>query len=226
MLSFQKEPEQLIQQSNESVSPDNPNLPGEPQDKPSGKNSDNGQEYLTVADRKGQLRQSTYLLVALFVIGVFCLFFMIKKSSPSAASAQNASADKSQQTKIEAAIAKITGIHSQVFNSLGKIVKKFYEFADFEQIDVGELSKNPFRQEDIIQNIHAGNERVEPVINQGELELLTIMSDEKGICCMINDKLLRPGDMINSLTVEEITENSVSLVNDETRIVLKLSESF
>jgi preprotein translocase subunit SecG len=226
MLSFQKEPEQLIPKPDESVSPDNPNLPGEPQDKLSGENTDISQGYLTVADRKGQLRQSTYLLLALFVIGIFCLFFMIKKSSPSAASAQNPSAEKSQQTKIEAAIAKITGIHSQVFSSLGKIVKKFYEFADFEQVNVSELAKNPFRREDITPNIRAGNERFESVINQGELDLLTIMSDEKGICCMINDKLLRKGDMINGLTVEEITVNFVILANDETRIVLRLSESF
>jgi hypothetical protein len=225
MLSFQKEPEQLISKPDESISPDNANLPGEPEEKPSGA-IPNNQEYLTVADKKGQLRQSTYLLVALFIIGVFCLFFMIKKSSPSAASAQNSSAEKSQQTKIEAAIAKITGIHSQVFDSLGKIVKKFYEFADFEQINVNELSKNPFKKENIAQNIRADNERFEPLINQGELELSTIMSDEKGICCMINDKLLRKGDMINGLTVEEITENSVSLTSDETRIILRLSESF
>jgi hypothetical protein len=150
---------------------------------------------------------------------------MIKKSMPSAASAKNPSAEKSQQSKIEAAIAKITGVHSQVFDSLGKIVKKFYEFADFEQINVGELSKNPFRQEDIIPNIRTDKD-YESVITQGELELLTIMSDEKGICCMINDKLLRKGDTINSLTVEEITENTVSLVNDETRIVLRLFEPF
>jgi preprotein translocase subunit SecG len=226
MLSFQKEPEQTISKPDKPISPDNANLPGEPQEKPSGAIPDNNQEYLTVADKKGQLRQSTYLLGALFIIGIFCLFFMIKKSSPSAASAQNPSAQKSQQTKIEAAIAKITGIHSQVFDSLGKIVKKFYEFADFEQINVGELSKNPFRQENIISNIRADNERPESMINQSELELLTIMSDEKGICCMINDRLLRKGDIINGLTVEEITENSVSLTNDETRIVLRLSEPF
>jgi preprotein translocase subunit SecG len=226
MLSFQKEPEQLISKPDESLSPDNANLPGEPQEKASGAIPDSSQEYLTVADKKGQLRQSTYLLAVLFIIGIFCLFFMIKKSTPSAASAQNPSGEKSQQTRIEAAIAKITGIHSQVFDSLGKIVKKFYEFADFEQINVSELSKNPFRQQNIIQNIRDDNERVESVINQGELELLTIMSDEKGICCMINDKLLRKGDMINGLTVEEITESSVSLTNDETRIVLRLSESF
>ncbi len=226
MLSFQKESEQLISQSDESASPGNTNLPGEPQDKPSGENSDNSQEYLTVADRQGQLRQSTYLLVALFVIGVFCLFFMIRKSSPSAASAQHTSTEKSQQTRIEAAIAKITGVRSQVFNSLEKIVKKFYEFADFEQVNVGELSKNPFRQVDIITDIRADNERFEPVVAQSEFELLTIMADEKGNCCMINDTLLRKGDTINGLMVEEITDHSVSLTNDETQIVLRLSDSF
>jgi preprotein translocase subunit SecG len=226
MLSFQKEPEQLTSQPDEVALSGKTNVTDTGRDKPSGENSDNSQEYLTVANRQGQLRQSTYLLIVLFVIGVFCLFFMIKKSSPSTASAKHPSAEKIEQTQIEAAIAKITGIRSQVFSSLEKIVKKFYEFADFEQVDVDELAKNPFRQEDLLTDIRADNERLEPVVAQSELELLTIMVDEKGICCMINDTLLREGDTINGLTVEEITDKTVTLSNDETQIVLKLSDPF
>jgi preprotein translocase subunit SecG len=222
MLSFQKEPSQLPSQANETASSGNTNVPVKA---PAGR-ADNNQEYLTVANRQGQLRQSTYLLAALFVIGVLCLFFMIKKSSPSTASASQPSAEKARQTQIEAAIAKITGVHSQVFSSLEKIVKKFYEFADFEQVDVGELSKNPFRKDNFLADIQADNKQIEPVVTQSEFELLTIMATEKGNCCMINDKLLYEGDTIRGLRVEKITDHSVSLTNDETQIVLRLSESF
>ncbi len=222
MLSFQKEPNQLPSQENDTASPGNANVPGKA---PAG-NADNNQEYFTVANKQGQLRQSTYLLAALFVIGVLCLFFMIKKSSPSAASAAQPSAEKAQQTQIEAAIAKITGVRSQVFSSLEKIVKKFYEFADFEQVNVGELSKNPFRKDDFLADIQADNKQIRPVVAQSEFELLTIMATEKGNCCMINDKLLYEGDTISGLRVEKITDHSVSLTNDETQIVLRLSDSF
>jgi len=157
---------------------------------------------------------------------VICLFFMIKKSSPSSASAQQPSAQKIQQTQIEAAIAKITGVRSQMFNSLEKIVKKFYEFADFEQVNVGELSKNPFRQDDVRTDSRLDNRQIAPAMVQSEFELLTIMADDKGSCCMINDKLLREGDTISGLRVEKITDQSVILANDETQIVLRLSESF
>jgi len=222
MLSFQKETEQLTSQPDETASSGNINVPGKAPDE----TATNKQEYLTVSNRQKQLRRSTYLLTALFVTGVICLFFMIKKSSPSSASASQPSAEKAQQTQIEAAIAKITGVRSQMFNSLEKIVKKFYEFADFEQIDVDELSKNPFRQDDFFANIRADDREVQPVVAQSEFELLTIMETEKGNCCMINDKLLYEGDTIGGLRVEEISDRSVNLVNNETRILLRLSDQF
>jgi preprotein translocase subunit SecG len=222
MLSFQKESEQLTPQTNDTAPSSHTGVPA----KAPRSDADNNQEYFTVANRQGQLRQSTYLLAVLFVIGVICLFFMIKKSSPSTASAAQPSAEKNQQTQIEAAIAKITGVRSQMFSSLEKIVKKFYEFADFEQVEVSDLSKNPFRKDALNTDIQAEIKQLRPVVSQSEFELLTIMADEKGNCCMINDTLLREGDTINGLKVEKITDNSVSLTNDETQIVLRLFDSF
>jgi preprotein translocase subunit SecG len=222
MLSFLKESNQLPSQADKTESANNPDF----QEKSSPAANGNGQEYFTVADRKGQVRKSTYLLASLFLVGTICLFFMIKKSSPSAASAAQPSANKVEQTQIEAAITKITGVRSQMFSSLEKIVKKFYEFADFEQVDVGELSKNPFRNDSSQTKIKADNKQVQTIVAQSEFELLTIMGTEKGNCCMINDKLLYEGDMINGLRVDKITDRSVVLSNQETQIVLKLAESY
>ncbi|MFA5422887.1 MAG: hypothetical protein WC374_03415 [Phycisphaerae bacterium] len=228
MLSFQSDPEQQVWEPNNNVPAGNTNQPANTAGKtpaPADGNANN-QEYLTVGDRQGQLRQSTYLLVTLFIIGAVCLFLMIKKSSPSAASAAQPSAQQLEQSKIEAAIAKITGVRAQMFSSLEKIVKKFYEFADFEQVEVDELSKNPFRQDDYNANIISQDRNIQPEMARSELELYTIMSTEKGNCCMINDKLLYKGDVIDGLEVEEITSHTVTLTDGETSMVLRLSESF
>jgi len=222
MLSFQKEPDATAAKANSTASPGKTDAQARTPAKP---DSDN-QEYFTVANRQGQLRQSTYLLAVLFVIGVICLFLMIKKSAPSSASAAHPAAQQAEQTKIEEAILKITGVHSQMFSGLEKIVKKFYEFADFEQVDVDDLSKNPFRADEAVARIGPDNKQIQPIVAQSEFELLSIMATEKGNCCMINDKLLYVGDTINGLTVTQITDQSVSLANDETQITLKLADSF
>ena len=222
MLSFLKESGQLPSQTNDTASTDNPGAQGRTPPTP----NDNNNEYFTVADRQGQLRKSTYLLGALFIAGVLCLFFMIKKSSPSTASAAQPASNKIEQTQIEAAIAKITGVRSQMFSNLEKIVKKFFEFADFEQVNVDELTKNPFLKDNSLAKIRADSKQGQPVVVQSEFELLTIMATEKGYCCMINDKLLYQGETINGLRVDKITDRSVVLANQDTQIVLKLAESY
>jgi len=222
MLSFQNDLDAAAAKADSTASPPKTNVQVGTPAKPDA----DGREYFTVANRQGQLRQSTYLLAVLFVIGVICLFLMIKKSAPSSASAAHRSAQQSEQTKIEQAIAKITGVHSQMFSSLEKIVKKFYEFADFEQVDVDDLSKNPFRSDETASRIGAFNKQMQPIVAQSEFELLTIMATVNGNCCMINDKLLYVGDTIDGLTVTQITDRSVSLANNETQITLKLADPF
>jgi preprotein translocase subunit SecG len=219
MLSFQKD--------HESIQPihqaDKPNDTKTTTPITSQANDDSSQ-YYTVTDKSQQVKRSTYLLIGLFIIGAICLWFMIKKSSPSSALASSGS-QKNEQSQIEAAIERITGVRSQMFTGLETIVKKFYEFSDFEQVNVNELSKNPFR----IDNT-SGNKPSETLSQlafaRNELELLTIMTTENGPCCMINDKLLYQGDSIEGLKVINITEKDVTLSDGEMNIVLKLSETF
>lgn len=187
---------------------------------------DDSRQYYTVSDKKQQLKHSTYLLIGLFVIGTLCLWFMIKKTTPSAASAAQPVANQNEQTQIEAAIARITGVRSQMFSGLEKIVKKFYEFANVEQVNVNELSKNPFRTDDGFGKLKPSDKQSLMAVAKSELDLLTIMGGEKGYCCMINDKLLYEGDTIRGLTVIKITDKFVTLQGGETHLVLKLEDSF
>ena len=60
------------------------------------------QEYFTVASHGREVRKSTTLLAVLFIIGLLCLWFMIKKSAPKTASATEVT---TEETQIETAIA-------------------------------------------------------------------------------------------------------------------------
>ncbi|MFB0524269.1 MAG: hypothetical protein ACETVZ_01930, partial [Phycisphaerae bacterium] len=185
----------------------------------------------------------------LFGIGLLCLWFMIKKSAPQAASA---SSTDTQETQIEAAITRLTGVSSELFSRMDQIVNKFYEFSDVLQVQVNELVKNPFelelflsslrgkvdaQQEDI--DINAELIRQQQIRQKASgLQLLTICQTEQGNCCMIDDKILYEGDLINGFRVTQIGDNFVKInwqdgkddtAHSETpspglEIILKLSE--
>ena len=215
MLSFLREqgngdlPEQKPDTAVESVPSDGAEKPQE-------------QEYLTVAAPGKRTRKSTILLAVLFIIGLLCLGYMIKKSTPQAASAAS---DITEETQLEAAIARLTGVKSEMFSSMDEIVRKFYEFSDVLQIKVGELVKNPFKLE-----LFSANVKEEPRIEikvpeidtemvqqqqirqqAKEMRLLSIMQSDQGNCCMIGDKILYEGDYIKDFMVRQIGNNFVKL---------------
>jgi preprotein translocase subunit SecG len=218
------------------------------------KSPDNGaekvqeQEYLTVATRNKNTRKSTVLLAVLFGIGLLCLWFMIKKSTPKTASAGSAG---TEETQIEVAIARLTGVKSEMFSGMDQILKKFYEFSNVLQVQVGELVKNPFELELFLANLKgkvAAEEKnpevdSEMVMQQQikeaakSMQLLSIMRSQQSNCCMIDNKILYEGDSIRGFKVSRIGENFVKLrwtpkdggrtlaaQLENVEIVLKLSE--
>jgi len=178
------------------------------------------QEYLTVAAPGKRTRKSTIFLAVLFIIGLLCLGYMIKKSTPQAASAAS---DVTEETQLEAAITRLTGVKSEMFSSMDEIVNKFYEFSDVVQIKVGELVKNPFKVE-LFSTVEEPRIEIKvPEIDTElalqqrirqkakEMQLLSIMQSDRGNCCMIGDKILYKGDYIKDFMVSRIGNNFVKL---------------
>lgn len=202
-------------------------------DKSPGDGTDKSQEseYLTVATQNKRVRKSTRLLAVLFIIGLVCLWFMIKKSTPQAASAGSV---KTEETMIETAIARLTGVKSKIFNRMDEIVKKFYEFSNVPQVKVNELSKNPFEVETFLATIRkkpgAGEIDAKKLWQQQiryrseGMQLLSIMQSNGKNCCMIDDKILYEGDSIEGFKVLQIGDSDVRLESDGVQITLKLSE--
>ena len=238
MLSFMREQEP----KNASEHP----VPG--RGSPGGPAADasGSQEYLTVAANSKSLRRSTMLVVALVALGVLSLLLMIRRSQPQAASATEGAGDQ----RIESAISRLTGVRSEMAGRMDEIVKKFYEFSDVVQVKVNELVKNPFEVEGFAKDLKTSVVLEDPAAQAEQvrrqrleqkaktLKLLSIMrSSEQGTCCMINDQILRQGDVIEGFKIVEIANNSVTLAwlsrettdagtpkTDEMKTMLKLSE--
>ena len=206
------------------------------------------QEYITVATQNKNVRKSTMMLAVLFGIGLLCLWFMIKKSTPQTASAQSVG---TEETQIELAITRLTGVKSEMFSRMDEILKKFYEFSDVMQVQVNDLVKNPFALELFLANLRGklATEEKNLKIDAGavmqqqireaakSMQLLSIMQSDRGNCCMIDNKILYEGDSIKGFKVSQIGKNFVRLQwdikdgseslptpSENVEIVLKLSE--
>jgi len=189
------------------------------------------QEYLTTAGQGKNARRSTVLLAVLFGIGILCLWFMIKKSVPAPAAASPNSSINQQEALIEAAVARLTGVGTEMLSRIDEIVNKFYELSNTKQIQLNELIKNPFRfdpfaggtLEDSDEKYSADGGQL--LMQQaGNMQLLSIMKTDGDNCCMIDDKMLREGDVIKGFKVRQIGSNFVKLEQNNFEIVLKLLE--
>jgi preprotein translocase subunit SecG len=175
------------------------------------------QQYLTVAAQGKDVRKMTMLLAILFVIGLLCLLFMIRKSVPQSAPAASNSVEES---KIEKAIERITGVGSEMFKRMDQIVNKFYEFSDVQQVRVYELVKNPFERQIFL----ADPDKTPDSVVLPDMQLLTIMQTDESYCCMIDDKILYEGDTIKGFKVVQIGVDFVKLELEGVQRVLKLSK--
>jgi len=194
---------------------------------------DEPREYLTVANKLRNVRRNTILLGVLFVAGLFGLLIMIKKSTPQTVLAETSSVEEAE---IEEAIARLTGIRSQMLGRMDEIVKKFYEFSDVQQVNVNELVKNPFELENFLNSANckkaAGNSESDTEMIRQQwlreqskgMQLLSIMNAGGDRCCMIDDNILYVGDSIKGFEVHEISDSFVRLGSAGVEITLKLTE--
>ncbi|MFC1761461.1 hypothetical protein ACFL6U_05215 [Planctomycetota bacterium] len=177
-------------------------------------------DYLTVAGRSQSVRNSTVFIIAMFVLGLLSLGLMVKKSRPQTAVAAT---DLSEEANIEAAISRLTGVRSELVNRMDGIIDKFYEFSDVHQIDVNELTKNPFHVELLVQDAAKEGDgealktdatillKQKMLKQSAAMELLSIMNDDQGRRCMIDDRILAVGQQHKDFVVVRIEERLVEL---------------
>ena len=219
MLSYLKDNQSQIPASADmSADADAPDMPltGQP-------------EYLTVSGHGQKLRQSTILLIVLFGVGALGVWFMVKKTTPAQAVTAN-----DDQTQLEAAIAQLNNMQSEMNTQMDSVVGRFYQFSSVGQVDVSDLKKNPFRRE--LGAAFGEDEFDRDRQNQkllaedkarraaAALQLWSITATPRGVCCMINDKVLYVGDEINGLTITNIENKAVTLELEHVSVQLKMDE--
>ena len=106
-----------------------------------GQDSGTKGEYLTVAGHGKKLKQSTTLLIILFVVGTAGVWLMIRKAAPSQASA---SQKKNDIAEIESAVAQLNGMQSEVNNQMKNVSARLNHITQVGQVAVEDLKKNPF----------------------------------------------------------------------------------
>jgi hypothetical protein len=179
------------------------------------------QQYLTVSAHKKRARKSTTLLAILFIAGLLCLGYMIKKSTPKAASG---APDSTEDTHLEAAISRLTGVKTEMIDGTNTVVNKFYEYSDVLQVEVGELVKNPFKLELAATKVEEPRVEIKvpevdaEMVKQRrirqeakEMKLLSVMQSDRGRCCMVGDKILYEGEYIKDFKVCQIGNSFVKL---------------
>jgi len=209
MLSYLKEGQPQIPAPGDNASPSGAPAVSSPND------------YLTVSGHSQKLRQSTILLLALFGVGVLGVWFMIKKTTPVQAAAAN-----DDQANLDAAIAQLSGMQSEVNNQMNSVVGRFYQQSSIGQIGVDELKKNPFKREmgSGLIDEEKDRQKRQALLSAAtaKLQLWSITATPRGVCCMIDDKVLYVGDTINGMTVKGISDNTVQLEQDGVVTELKI----
>ena len=170
-------------------------------------------EVIELAVQAKHVRQTTLILVGAIVI-VFAAIWLIHRK---ATNAQLNAAVVDPQMVVETAIAQLTGIKTENVDQVDQLVKKFYEFADFGQVGVHQLSKNPFNLSQALPDA-AGNSSASKNSGAGDIQnnakkmqLQSIMQSKYGNCCMIDDILLYKGDKINNFEIMEIGDGFIRL---------------
>ena len=186
------------------------------------------EDYFTVSGHGKKLRQSTIILAALFAVGAAGVWFMIQKTTPATADA----ATSEDQAQLDAALAQLDKMQSEMNTQMDSVVGRFYQFSNVNQVGVNELKKNPFQREFEINDVEedAGqslaNERKylqEQAYKQSTgLQLWSITGTPKGMCCMIDDKVLYEGDTIRGMTVKTIGKKKVVLEYKGMPVELKM----
>ena len=168
-----------------------------------------------VLQKKKQVLESTVMFVVLFVFSLYCLLFVVAKTEPQAAVASQINVE---EVRLDMAIAKLTSTGADAFNEPERIVKRFYDLDNIQQIKVNQLTKNPFKLESLHADITSGRRVVTDTMQKiglmeqaNSMQLLSIIATNSGNSCMIDYKLLYEGDTIRGFEITEIADSYVKL---------------
>ena len=185
------------------------------------------QQYLTVSGQDKKLRQNTIVLGLLFAVGGLGIWLMVQKITPKTVNA----APNEEQLQLDTALAQLSAMQNEVDTHMTSVAGRFDQFSNVNQIAVEELKKNPFQLEaasdsdsnntKLVKRQQLAQEAQRRLVG---LELWSITSTPRGMCCMIGEKVLYENDEINGMTVQKIAPKSVTLDYQGVPVQLKMDQ--
>jgi hypothetical protein len=176
-------------------------------------------DYLTTSVDKSNVKRSTMILAAIFVIGAGAILLMIKNVCPQSA---NAASVAKAENELDMAIARLSGIKAEIFQKMDSIAKKFDEYSNIEQVNVSQLRKDPFRNQYANSSSRNDGQSSGTQSSGGYLQLDSIIQSDDGNFCMIDGKVLKEGDVVDGYTVKVIEKNFVKLESNGDVKILKI----
>jgi hypothetical protein len=184
------------------------------------------EDYLTVSGHSQKVRRSTMTLLVIFAVGGLGLWLMVKKTTPATANAE----PSQNQIQLETALAQLDSMQAEIDSQMDSVAGRFYQFNNVDQVGVEELKKNPFirgEMDSVSGSSGTGSQQQEQIHQEAQvismgLELWSITGTPKGMCCMIDDKVLYQGDTYRNMTVKSITKKTVTLEYKGTDVELKM----
>jgi preprotein translocase subunit SecG len=184
------------------------------------------EDYLTVSGQSQKVRRSTMILVVLFAIGALGIWLMVKKTTPATVNAE----PSQNQVQLETALAQLDSMQAEMDSKMNSIAGRFYQFNNVDQVGVEELKKNPFIRKEMdctSSSSGAGTQQQAQIRQEAQvigmgMELWSITETPKGMCCMIDDKVLYEGDAYRNMTVKSIMKKSVTLEYKGIDVELKI----
>lgn len=214
-----------------------------PQNAPEGDDSqafnNAGEEGFVVEEPKSTVSKGTMVMFVIIVIAAGGLYYMYRKTGPSAA---KAAANKESVEANKTITSFLSGGESNIqsmltlLKSTEKRVQQFLTYPNTKQVPLSDLRTNPFRQfaekpkvagpdnealSEAAEKKRREEERQAVLRNVQTLKLQSIMFSQERSVCMINNNLYREGQSIDNFTVEKISPTSIVVKNGPFRFELR-----
>lgn len=182
-----------------------------------------------VSDGKKPVNRNMMLMGGIMIVGLFVVWFMYFRGSPSAAQAgvSDAAGEQIKQFLDNDNV----NVMKQTLKETQQVVDQFRQTRS--QVPLQSLKSNPFRDgapkndTPVVQHEDDGNEadRIKHANADHELAALHLQSIVRGgkyRACMINNTLYREGQQVGIFTVKKVTAHGVIVVYSKWQWELKM----
>jgi hypothetical protein len=192
-------------------------------------------EYVYETEKPSRDKSVLGALLLLTLAGG-AIWFMYKRTGPANALAADPNVTTARQTIdnfLGAGQQNLANMR-QMLTDTEQVVQKFLSYPAMTQVPLSDLRINPFRHHvtkpeisqpasDAAEKRRREEERARVLREVQALNLQSIMHSDARKACMINNRLFREGDKVDSFTLEQITATGVIVRSGPYRFEIRIN---